>query len=252
MENPIDREQPVEPNEEGSRPENEAQDQVEEPTVEAANDEPKNDDTNNPACAKPAKKKRASQSDANAKKRKKPKKWNKNSVIDKNKLTMFDLISYNPPAVDSLSQLNDDEAGDDEGDLNEDEREQMSEEKPVVERPIEDNKANDEEEEDEESIGPRVKINENGEIVLDEESLVVKRKKPKDQSIKTVYEDDRIISTRTNYSSFKKPGNWPITSWSEEELEQFTVQNFRRILKVILRNYQNNKTFFETYPHRAA
>ena len=232
MESTMNREPAVvaERNEEGSRPEveNEAQNQPEESanTTEAAND-----DANNPACAKPAKKKRAaSQGDSN-KKRKKAKKWGKNSVVDKNKLTMFDLISYNPPAIDALSQLNEDEAklDDEDGEPGEEEKEQ-SKEQPAPERPSEDSKANEEEEnDDEESIGPRVKINENGEIVLDEESLVVKRKKPKDQSIKTVYEDDKIISTRTNYSSFKKPGNW-----TEEEIEQFAVHNFRKILNVML------------------
>lgn len=147
--------------------------------------------------AKPAKK-RANQGDTN-KKRKKTKKWAKNSVVDKNKLTMFDLISYNPPAIDPLGELNEDE------DKPTDEEPSEEDKEPNEEPLIEDSKA-DEMDDEEEKIGPRVKINESGDIVLDEESLIVKRKKPKDQNIKTVYEDDRIISTRTNYSSFKKPG----------------------------------------------
>lgn len=164
-------------------------------------------DPNNSQAGTKASKKRANKSDSD-KKRKKTKKWGKHSVVDKNKLTMFDLISYNPPATDALSQLNedDDRPVDEDGEPFEDEKD-SNEETPPVHAFNEANKTNEEEEEeDEESVGPRVKINENGEIVLDEESLIVKRKKPKDQSIKTVYEDDRIISTRTNYSSFKKPG----------------------------------------------
>ena len=160
-----------------------------------------NDPNNSQVCAKPTRK-RANQGDPN-KKRKKTKKWAKNSVIDKNKLTMFDLISYNPPAIDALSQLNEDEdkPADEKGEPLEDEN--NAQEEPPLDPANGETKAS---EEDEESIGPRVKINENGEIVLDEESLIVKRKQPKDQNIKTVYEDDRIISSRTNYSSFKKPG----------------------------------------------
>lgn len=127
---------------------------------------------------------------------KKIKKWNKDTVIDKNKLTMFDLISYNPPVTDK--QLIDKEAEENK----ERDEDELSVQKPNLLNLDEE----DDEKSDDESVGPRVKINEKGEIVLDEESLIVKRKKPKNQNIKTVYEDDRTISTRTTYSSFKKPG----------------------------------------------
>lgn len=162
---------------------------------------------------KPIKKKKRAQNQSEpSKKRKKVKKWSKNLVVDKNKLTMFDLLSYNPPAVDDLlKQPNDD---DDDDDKTKDKTSELidDDERPPneIELPVDQLNGDDQNKSDlddnEETIGPRVKINENGEIVLDEASLVVKRKKPKDNSIKTVYEDDKTLSTRTNYSSFKKPG----------------------------------------------
>lgn len=159
-------------------------------------------------------KKRTNQTDSN-KKKKRIKKWNKNLIVDKNKLTMFDLISYNPPINEE--QTKNDDNKDEEEIINE-----QRQKKPEIqvfdnnENNIEsiDKETNDEETNDEddcsESIGPRVRVNEKGEIVLDEKSLIVKRKKPKDQNIKTVYEDDKTLSTKTNYSSFKKPGKLKI------------------------------------------
>ena len=182
-----------------------------------------------------SKKKRSNQTESNKesnKKRKKIKKWSKNTVIDKNKLTMFDLISYNPPIIETMKQLSEEDNQDENEKVNElveDEqidsqlkdqlKDQLNEKKEKEEEDL--SKAT--EENDEECIGPRVKINENGEIVLDEESLIVKRKKPKDQNIKTVYEDDKTLSTRTNYSSFKKPGktNEKKLRWTNDETVKF-------------------------------
>lgn len=153
----------------------------------------------------PKSKRTKKETDPNMKK-KKMKKWCKNSVVDKNKLTMFDLISYNPPVNDKQPNENAEQDAEQDAEQTSIEPDPNSEDQQLVEQADDEEQTKSDSDDEDESIGPRVKINENGEIVLDEASLIVKRKKPKDQDIKTVYEDDKTLSTKTNYSSFKKPG----------------------------------------------
>lgn len=63
--------------------------------------------------------------------------------------------------------------------------------KPVEPEPEEDDSSN--------PPVPKVIINENGEIIIDESSLVVRRKETIDTSIEAIIENDN-----TTYSSFRK------------------------------------------------
>jgi hypothetical protein len=202
--------------------------------------------------------------------KKRHRRWNKNAVVDKNKLTMFDLISYNPPplnadnteddamnvaGVDSeqhVAGLGDPELsdkvpnnpiGDLEGintqstSLNRsmesatDEAGRSEPVEPGTDKdptdPVDaedegDDKADEEPVEEETQIGPRVRVNEKGELVLDEKSLIVKRKK-NTSKVKTVFEDEKSISSLTNYSSFKRNGKQleKKSRWTDSETVKF-------------------------------
>ena len=196
--------------------------------------------------------------------RKRHKKWDKNVAVDKNKLTMFDLISYNPPPLPGItvSGGSDAEKGDNPLDGEEatangltctstgdspdesrqnnvDEEDQNSanqtrnerndreksgenEEEGNKDGEGEEERKEGEEEEGNSSIGPRVRVNENGELVLDEKSLVVKRKTNKSK-VNTVYEDEKSISSLTNYSSFRRKGKQleKKSRWSDSETVKF-------------------------------
>lgn len=203
--------------------------------------------------------------------RKRHRRWNKYAVVDKNKLTMFDLISYNPPpksdsdlsntaaAIDMDSQvaglgdhglssttlngiIGDFTATDampvlttSNNDVSPNTNIQTDPANNDTNKGDETNEANEEEEEtegvdvrdqadNEESslVGPRVRVNEKGELVLDERSLIVKRKK-NTSKVKTVFEDEKSISSMTNYSSFKRNGKQleKKSRWTDSETVKF-------------------------------
>ncbi|RWS04781.1 hypothetical protein B4U79_14524 [Dinothrombium tinctorium] len=133
-------------------------------------------------------------------------------VVDRSKLTMFDLISYNPPL--SEEQM-----------AKEAEKKRESSESETV-LAIEYNEENDEQngehEENDESAdvtGPRVKVGPNGEIVLDEESCVIKRKKSKEK--RPIYENSQHSSHHsTTYASFRNRF-LSKSRWTEKETVRF-------------------------------
>jgi transcription factor TFIIIB component B'' len=154
--------------------------------------------------------------------RKEKKQWkNKYAInesqrpLDRSKMTMRDFIYYLPdnnPMTSSLEQ----------------EKKIEKSSTPVQTRDRQENKstldANDNEEMEEESddgplLVPRVKVAEDGSIILDEESLTVEVLRTKGPCV--VEENDPIFErgSTTTYSSFRK--NYYSKPWSNKETDMF-------------------------------
>ena len=125
---------------------------------------------------------------------------------DKNKMTMKDYLLYNPPSKrlkETATELKDDDKYvENKNDAESDNNKQK-------------------EELNEQSAGPRVKVGANGELILDEESLVLKHKKTPNGP--AIVENSNGLLTRTTYSSFrrtnKSTSNKP--RWDEHETARF-------------------------------
>lgn len=159
---------------------------------------------------KPVKKKNVLFNEPNYSRSKSPikttRKLRKAVTVDKSRLTMFDLLSYNPP----LSKQDTEKRSQEEEVI-------ISEQKTAV--PEEEEDVDDERSQEPQTLGPRVKVGPNGEIILDEESLVVKKK---NNVIGPLIVEASNRSSITTYSSFrgkKTPGSKP--RWSEEETVRF-------------------------------
>ncbi|RWS25843.1 hypothetical protein B4U80_03540 [Leptotrombidium deliense] len=133
------------------------------------------------------------------------------NVGDKSKLTMFDLLSYNPPLSKEQREMN--ETRDSE--QNPVESVIASEDADEFE---ETNESNVESGENEKNSGPRVKVGPNGEIILDEESCIIKRKKTK-STAPPIHENSRQVAT--TYASFRSREGLSKTRWSEKETVRF-------------------------------
>ncbi len=143
------------------------------------------------------------------KKRKAPK---TRSQTDKTKMTMRDLLQYNPPLTEEQKEQrkydSESEKSGNEITNTTDKESKQSEDQINV-------KAS------ENSSGPRVKVGADGELILDEESVIVKRKK-NSLDEPPVIETAKTTSACTNYSSFRtraKTCHKP--RWNEHETVRF-------------------------------
>lgn len=139
----------------------------------------------------------------------------KGAPPDRSSMTMMDLIYYNPPGNP------------------------MPEKPPkatVVEEIIEENPPQEEEETvaEEGSVGPRVRVGPDGEITIDEESLVIRREPAREDSRTVVYE----TGTETHYGSFRKRP-FGRRLWSTKE-----TARFYRALSVCGTDFTLMSTFF--------
>lgn len=134
-------------------------------------------------------------------------------------MTMMDLIYYNPPGnpmPEKTSKVR----------ILEDSAE-------TVDDPAEPEAASDEDG-SEASAGPRVRVGPNGEITLDEESLVVRRQAPRSEPRPVVYETGH----ETNYTSFRRQPHGRRT-WTEKQ-----TARFYRALSVCGTDFTLMATFF--------
>ncbi|XP_077203559.1 transcription factor TFIIIB component B'' homolog isoform X2 [Paroedura picta] len=141
----------------------------------------------------------------------------KHKPEDRSKMVMRDFIYYLPENNPMKSSL-----------VEEKKSEKIStqakepEEKIVADHEDENEEAEEEEEEEEDDsplLVPRVKVAEDGSIILDEESLTVEVLRTKGQSV--VEDNDPILErgSTTTYSSFRK--NYYTKPWSEKETDMF-------------------------------
>lgn len=76
-------------------------------------------------------------------------------------------------------------------------------------------------EDNDQSLVPRVKMGADGNLVLDEESLVISRKNPLREQQPIIEDNDDIVGS-TNYDSFRRrPANLGQTKWSETDTKKF-------------------------------
>ena len=142
--------------------------------------------------------------------------------IDKSKVTMFDLLSYNPPMSDEQKERRR---------KAEEEAEQLSQRsssgspsKHSIARSCvslsPDSPAKDDQQKGA-STGPRVKIAANGEIVIDEESLILTKKV--EAVTDTVYEGSDQADSQVTYASFRNKNNYLCrkSRWTDEETVKF-------------------------------
>ncbi|XP_072137280.1 uncharacterized protein [Mobula birostris] len=135
--------------------------------------------------------------------------WEANNPPERTKMTMRDFIYYLPDTNPMLSSF----------------EEERRPSPPIVNKEPEvgSNNAASIEEEDEESddavLGPRVKVAEDGSIIIDEESLTVEVLRMKTSNI--VEENDPIFEcgSQTTYSSFRKSTH--TKPWSDKETDMF-------------------------------
>ncbi|XP_055488158.1 transcription factor TFIIIB component B'' homolog isoform X3 [Leucoraja erinacea] len=139
--------------------------------------------------------------------------WETNHPPERTKMTMRDFIYYLPDTNPMLSSF----------------EEEKRPSFPVLNKEPEVGSANapanedEDEDEDEESddavLGPRVKVAEDGSIIIDEESLTVEVLRMKKSNI--VEENDPIFErgSQTTYSSFRKSTH--TKSWSDKETDMF-------------------------------
>nr|XP_056703938.1 transcription factor TFIIIB component B'' homolog [Euleptes europaea] len=142
----------------------------------------------------------------------------KNMPEDRSKMIMRDFIYYLPENNPMKSSL-----------VEEKKSEKTSaqakepEEKIVADHEDENEETEEEEEEEDDGplLVPRVKVAEDGSIILDEESLTVEVLRTKGQCV--VEENDPIFErgSTTTYSSFRK--SYYTKPWSEKETEMFFV-----------------------------
>ncbi|KAM3844551.1 transcription factor TFIIIB component B'' homolog isoform 2-T2 [Vipera latastei] len=146
----------------------------------------------------------------------------KNTPEDRSKMMMRDFIYYLPENNPMKSSLIEEKKTD--------KTSTMTQAKEPEEKNVADHEDENEEEEDEEQGGgggendgsflvPRVKVAEDGSIILDEESLTVEVLRTKGQCV--VEENDPIFEcgSSTTYSSFRK--SYYTRPWSEKETDMF-------------------------------
>lgn len=160
-----------------------------------------------------------------------------NLPMDRSKVTMYDLLSYNPPLSEEQKEKRKEESescrDDDQSSLGSPSKSPSS---PLKCRPVNDGggnssqysqpSVNDESDEPSgssqdtvEKSGPRVKIAADGSIIIDEESLIVKR-------VDTVINESSVINegkvglSSTNYESFRKRKTTR-NRWTEDETLKF-------------------------------
>ncbi|KAL1433439.1 hypothetical protein MTO96_012557 [Rhipicephalus appendiculatus] len=125
---------------------------------------------------------------------------------DRSAMTMQDLIYYNPPGKpmpEKPSKTGKDKAPAETESVADAEEQQVDD---VAEQ----------EEEEPADVGPRVRLGPNGEITLDEESLVIRRPSVQPTMRAIVYE----TGGETNYASFRKNPKGRRT-WTEKQTAQF-------------------------------
>uniref|UniRef100_A0A6B0VER8 Putative transcription factor tfiiib component b n=1 Tax=Ixodes ricinus TaxID=34613 RepID=A0A6B0VER8_IXORI len=156
---------------------------------------------------------------ANKKPRRTTRTASRKPPADRSAMTMMDLIYYNPPGnpmPEKTSKVR----------ILEDSAE-------TVDDPAEPEAASDEDG-SEASAGPRVRVGPNGEITLDEESLVVRRQAPRSEPRPVVYETGH----ETNYTSFRRQPQGRRT-WTEKQ-----TARFYRALSVCGTDFTLMATFF--------
>lgn len=70
------------------------------------------------------------------------------------------------------------------------------------------------------TLVPQVKMGPDGQLILDEESTVIKRKNPL-KSQEAIVEDEEDVIGRTNYDSFRRKPSGSPARWSEEDTQKF-------------------------------
>jgi hypothetical protein len=129
---------------------------------------------------------------------------------DRSVMTMKDLIHNNPPMTDEQKEMRDKDI-----ELTDKQSAEETAKEEEKEEPIETEKS-------EPSGGPRVKVGADGVLILDEESVIVKRKKCEDRDEKAVIERAGTTSAFTNYSSFRsKTRGSSKPRWTEHETIRF-------------------------------
>uniref|UniRef100_A0A8B9MGL4 Myb-like domain-containing protein n=1 Tax=Accipiter nisus TaxID=211598 RepID=A0A8B9MGL4_9AVES len=140
------------------------------------------------------------------------------SPPDRSKMTMRDLIYYLPennPMKSSLAEEKRTEKSSALGQM----KEQEEKNTPDHEEEDEEEAENGEESQDGPLLAPRVKVAEDGSIILDEESLTVEVLRTKGPCV--VEENDPIFErgSTTTYSSFRK--SFYTKPWSNKETDMF-------------------------------
>jgi hypothetical protein len=143
------------------------------------------------------------------KKRKAPK---TRSQTDKTKMTMKDLLQYNPPLTEEQKEQRkyDSESEKSGNEITNTTEKESKQSEDQISTKVSEN-----------SSGPRVKVGADGELILDEESVIVKRKK-NSLDEPAVIETAKTTSACTNYSSFRtraKTCHKP--RWNEHETVRF-------------------------------
>ncbi|CAN8003889.1 unnamed protein product [Ixodes hexagonus] len=180
-------------------------------------------------CSEPRAKKRSEKSSEkrsepkSRKSNKKPRRTTRTASrkppADRSSMTMLDLIYYNPPGNPMPEKTSKVRILDDPAE--------------TVDDPADPESASDEDG-SEASAGPRVRVGPNGEITLDEESLVVRRQAPRSEPRPVVYETGH----ETNYTSFRRHPQGRRT-WTEKQ-----TARFYRALSVCGTDFTLMATFF--------
>ncbi|KAM4753912.1 transcription factor TFIIIB component B'' homolog isoform 2-T2 [Cyanocitta cristata] len=140
------------------------------------------------------------------------------SPPDRSKMTMRDLIYYLPENNPMKSSLAEEKRTEKSSALNQ-MKEQEEKSGPDHEEEEEEEEENGEESQDGPLLVPRVKVAEDGSIILDEESLTVEVLRTKGPCV--VEENDPIFErgSTTTYSSFRK--SFYTKPWSNKETDMF-------------------------------
>lgn len=140
---------------------------------------------------------------------------------DKSKVTMMDLLSYNPPMTEEQRERR--RKADEEAELM---SQRSSSASPTKSSDAPESHVSEASESvnpgtKSSSTGPRVKIGANGEIVIDEESLVVTKKV--EAVAETVYEGSEQADSQVTYASFRNKNCYSSKRcrWSDEETVKF-------------------------------
>ncbi|NWY71551.1 BDP1 factor, partial [Erithacus rubecula] len=138
--------------------------------------------------------------------------------LDRSKMTMRDLIYYLPENNPMKSSLVEEKRTEKNASLSQ-MKEQEEKSTPDHEEEEEEEEENGEESQDGPLLVPRVKVAEDGSIILDEESLTVEVLRTKGPCV--VEENDPIFErgSTTTYSSFRK--SFYTKPWSNKETDMF-------------------------------
>ena len=133
---------------------------------------------------------------------------------DKSAMRMKDLLLYNPPMTDDQKEIREKNAEHSDQQVSEQESDQNITPKEVTEETIDKS--------EETTVGPRVKVGSDGQLILDEESVIVKRKKSNALDGPALLESASTTSACTNYSSFRnKNRSASKHRWTEHETIRF-------------------------------